>query len=292
MTSNPGFGATTPATEVAQALGASIKGRTGIFIWFANIYSMTDWFSVLVTGVSPEGLGRTTVLSIASQSPALLILASRTLSNLETVKQEIRKKYPEASVHKVVLDLSSQKSIRTAAAEINQSVEHLDVLINNAGVNSRTRKQTAQGIELVFGVNHVGPFLLTKLLMPKLRAAAERPNIPKGSTRIINLTSQGHRLSPIRFSDYNFEKAAYEVPESEKPPPGLPDRLLKGEGGYLLFLAYGQSKTANILHAMSLTDALRGQGIISFSVHPGSMYSRQGTSVEGSDWQFHHADLL
>ncbi|TVY65565.1 Short-chain dehydrogenase TIC 32-chloroplastic-like protein [Lachnellula suecica] len=156
----------------------------------------------------------------------------------------------------VEINLASQASIRKAAEEIKALTPKLDVIINNAGINVLTHEYTAEGIELHFGTNHIGLFLLTNLLLK----AFPKP-------RVVNLTSAGHRLSPIRFSDYNFTKK--DVPEAEQPPPGLPAQFFEGGGAYSGFVAYGQSKTANILFSVSL----QRRGIASYAVHPGSIWT-------------------
>jgi NAD(P)-dependent dehydrogenase (short-subunit alcohol dehydrogenase family) len=116
-----------------------------------------------------------------------------------------------------------------------------------------------------FGVNHIGLFLLTNLLIPLIRTAATTSR--KGATRIVNLTSAGHRLSPIRFSDYNF--SIKEIPLDERPPAGLPLSVFNPEKGFSTFVAYAQSKTGNILFSVALEKRLSGGGIRSFAVHPG-----------------------
>lgn len=189
------------------------------------------------------------------------------------MQSQIQKHHPDVRTAAITLDLSSQCSIRTAAKEITALTPSLDILINNAGVMHPTRHFTADGVEMLFGTNHIGPFLLTNLLMPLLRQAAAKSQ--NGSVRIVNLTSQGHRISPIRFSDYNFDKQPAQLPESERPAPNLPPSFLDfNEGtGYTGFLAYGQSKTANILFTRSLNSKFSSKevGIQSFAVHPGSI---------------------
>jgi NAD(P)-dependent dehydrogenase (short-subunit alcohol dehydrogenase family) len=127
------------------------------------------------------------------------------------------------------------------------------------------RETTEEGIEVQFGTNHIGHFLFTNLLMPQLKNAAKASG--PGSTRIINVTSAGHRLSPIRFHDYNFE--GKEVPIDERPPEGLPPMFSPTAEGYNGWLAYGQSKAANILFTVYLSQHLKSSGIVSYSVHPG-----------------------
>lgn len=209
---------------------------------------------------------------------------------------ELAQKYPSVIVHKVPLDLSSLDSVKTAAAQIDTLVDHIDVLINNAGLCSMSRNpvQTPGDtvVDLQFATNHLGPFLFTHLLIPKLRAATAAPNGSetgggngpttrnRGTTRIINLSSHGHAMSPVRFHDYQFHHYVYDgVPESQKPPKGLPEGFLRTVDGYPALIGYGQSKTANILHATELTRRFRKKGrkggndddILALSVHPGTI---------------------
>lgn len=161
--------------------------------------------------------------------------------------------------------------MREAAAAIARLVPTLDLLINNAGAVVMTRQLTAEGIELQFGANHVGHFLLTRQLMPLLEAAAARDGGGGGgggATRIVNLSSQGHRCSPVRFHDINIE--GKEVPEEEKQPSYMPPTFTRAnEDGYIPIAAYGQSKSANILFSMGLQKRLKSRGIAAFAVHPG-----------------------
>jgi NAD(P)-dependent dehydrogenase (short-subunit alcohol dehydrogenase family) len=219
-------------------------------------------------GASPNSLGEHIALAISRHSPSLLILASRTASKINTVISSIHAITPNCPVKSLTLDLSSQSSIRKAAKEIETLTSKLDIIINNAALNVPDYETTTEGIEMHFGTNHIGLFLLTNLLLPNILLAASQSAIP-GSTRIINLTSAGHRLSPIRFSDFNFLKKYGELPEKEKPPTGLPKALMDPEVKYSPFVAYGQSKTGNILFSVSLIERLKDRGVLSFSVHPG-----------------------
>jgi NAD(P)-dependent dehydrogenase (short-subunit alcohol dehydrogenase family) len=207
-------------------------------------------------------------LAIAAHKPALLVLASRSQTKINKVIEEIRSNGSNIPVSSVVVDLSSFPSIRSAATSIKTLTSKLDIIINNAAVNPLSRQLTERGIELHFGTNHLGPFLLTNLLLPQLELAAKSSGVP-GSTRIVNLTSQGHRISPIRFSDINFEKLSRDLPVGEKPSPGLPPAFFDPEKAFSPFVAYGQSKTANILFSVHLTKLLKEKGIRSYAVHPG-----------------------
>jgi NAD(P)-dependent dehydrogenase (short-subunit alcohol dehydrogenase family) len=229
-------------------------------------------YLVLLVGVSPNSLGEHIALSIARHSPSLLILASRTASKVNEVINIIHSIAPSATIKPITLDLSSQFSIRSAAPKIILRAPNLDIIINNAAVNVPDYMTTREGIEMHFGVNHIGLFLLTNLLLPSVLLAASSSPVP-GSTRIVNLTSAGHRLSPIRFSDYNFLKKDGELVEEERPPRGLPKALRDPDVAYSPFVAYGQSKTGNILFSVSLAQALKERGVRSFSVHPGCEFT-------------------
>ncbi|KAF2689156.1 NAD(P)-binding protein [Lentithecium fluviatile CBS 122367] len=249
--SHPEWNQETGGLEVAKAFGDQIRGR-----------------SVLITGVSPEGIGSTTALSIASQSPTLLILASRTPSKVETVAKSIKDAYPTTNVKTVLLDLMSQDSVRKAAAEVAKLTDRLDIIINNAAIMTPRYQLTAEGIEAQFGANHIGHFLLTNLLIPQLLAAAKEST--QGSTRVVNLTSLGHRLSPVRFHDYNFE--GKDIPPEEEHIP-LKGAFAKGDGAYNGYVAYGQAKSANVLFSVELNKLLNAKGIVSYAVHPGSIWT-------------------
>jgi len=160
----------------------------------------------------------------------------------------------------------SQDSIRAAAKEIGTLTDRLDLVINNAGVMTQTRTSTKEGIEGQFGANHIGHFLLTNLLAPQLLAAAEKST--PGATRVVNLTSLGHRISPVRFSDWNI--TGKDIPDEEKNPGPLPPLFTENAlDGYNGWVAYGQAKTANILFSMGLNERVGGKGVVSLAVHPG-----------------------
>lgn len=197
----------------------------------------------LITGTSANGLGAQYATMLAKHSPAQLILVSRSKAKVEPVIEEIRALDAGLNVKFVQCELSDQDSIRHAADIIikDKSVPKIDIVINNAGIMGLDEYTSDKhGIELQLSSNHLGHFLLTNLLMPKILAAGR-------GARIINLTSHGHRIGPFRFDDANFQDGKDYDPWS----------------------SYGQSKTANILFTVELARRLSGAGVHAFSVHPG-----------------------
>ncbi|KAF2740097.1 NAD(P)-binding protein [Polyplosphaeria fusca] len=264
---HPEWNQETGGLDVAKAFSRDIQGK-----------------KVLITGVSSESIGSSTALAIASQKPALLLLASRTQSKLDEVVRSIHDAYPNVQTKTVILDLMSQQAVRRAAEEVLGITDELDVIINNAGIMTPTRLWTVEGIEGQFGAGHIGHFLFTNLLVSRLQASA-RSKQP-GATRVVNLTSLGHRLSPIRFHDYNFEDKP--IPDEEKHPENLPALFLKypeGQGVYNGYISYGQAKTANILFSVGLNQRLRHDGIVSYAVHPGSIWTGLSRDLDAEGQQ-------
>lgn len=184
MSPRPEFGAKTNAVDVAAAFPHSIAQRTFV-----------------ITGVSPNSLGSTTAAALASQKPARLILAGRPIEKVKTTIEWLKSEYPGVQYDDaLLLDLSSQASVRAATDKINASTDIPKIrgIINNAGVMAVPEQNLVDGIELTFATNHVGHFLFANLLIEKLIAAAQAAETP---VRIINVTSFGHFFSPIRFSD-------------------------------------------------------------------------------------------
>ncbi|KZW02492.1 NAD(P)-binding protein [Exidia glandulosa HHB12029] len=218
-TSHAEFGERTTGDEVVSAFAERVKDR--IFV---------------VTGPSATGIGATTLTSLAKAHPAALVLAGRNPATFSSVVDEIKRIDPNIKVVTVVLDLSSLAGTRKAAAELlgNADIPHIDVLINNAGIMATPFAKTADGIESQFHACHIGHWLFTNLLLPKLRAAREPV--------VVNLTSSGHRFGTGDFDDINFEKKPYNP-----------------------WAAYGNGKCANVLFSVSLTE----RGIKSVAVQPG-----------------------
>lgn len=182
---NPDFGFSTTAETVASHYSTQIQGKT-----------------ILITGVSPGGLGLYTAKVLAAHSPLLLILAARSQNSLEAARDEILAQTPECNIKFLELDLSCTRTVRSSASEVNSwtDVKGIDILINNAGIMSTPFALNEDGIESQFATNHIGPWLFTNLIMDKLVTA-------KG--RIVNVSSVGHVYGGVRFDDWNFEVRTY-----------------------------------------------------------------------------------
>ncbi|KAF1844034.1 NAD(P)-binding protein [Cucurbitaria berberidis CBS 394.84] len=204
---------------------------------------------VLTTGVTQGGIGSFFVQEIAKHKPALLILAGRSPSKVHATVDKIKATPESADVvtRVLILDLASQQLVRDAAEEVlSYAEDHIDVLVNSAGIMAGPYRTTKEGIELQFGSNHIGHFLFTNLIMPKILASK--------SPRIVNVSSDGHRFSAVRFEDPSFS----------------------GGVAYDEWEAYGQSKTANILFSKALAEKLGPRGLKAYSLHPGQAL---GTSL-------------
>jgi NAD(P)-dependent dehydrogenase (short-subunit alcohol dehydrogenase family) len=256
MASHAEFDQATEALDAAKAFPDQIKGKT-----------------IIVTGVSKLGIGFTTAQAFASQAPAHLIIASRTPANIQECIDAIKADYPDVDYRPLKLDLGSQEAVREAAKEVMSwdDVPEINLVVNSAGImNLPERKFSPEGIELTFATNHIGHFLFTNLLMPKLLKSAE--SSPKGATRIINVTSLSPTVAGIRWSDINFDKISTDLPEDEQPNYQMMNMWGQGpaEGkSYLPIEAYNQSKAGNVLFSVGLNKRLADKGILSFACHPG-----------------------
>ncbi|KAJ5731634.1 short-chain dehydrogenase [Penicillium malachiteum] len=215
---------------------------------------------ILITGPSPNSLAAKFAMTISVHAPAMIILASRDTSKLEELAASIKEIGPAIAIRILRLDLSSQASIREAAQEVNsyEDVPYIDVLVNSAGLMAVPYSQTQEGIELQFGVNHVGHFLFTNLIMGKLISEDG-----SRSSRVLNVSSVGHELSRVRFEDYNFKDGQY----------------------YNRWYAYGQSKSANMLFSVALAARLAKKGLICVSLHPGSVFTNLSSHLDKDAWE-------
>jgi len=238
-----------------QILEHSGHHNTSLLLCLSLTEIISDLITVVITGPTAGGLGAQTAIFLAQGKPAELLLLGRSESKATSVIEKIRSISPTTSVKFVQLDLTRFASIRSAAEIIN-TVKKIDVLINNAGIMGvKDYTLTPEGLESQFGANHIGHFLLTNLLMPKIEAAG------KGA-RIVNLTSNGLELHEMRFDDHNFSNGKVYDP----------------------WQAYGQSKTANSLFTIALASKLASKGIRSFCVHPGAIATNLGGAIEPDEW--------
>jgi retinol dehydrogenase-12 len=196
----------------------------------------------MITGAS-SGVGRATALGLARLGATLLLVCRDRGRGEETVA-EIRDTTGNRAVTLMLADLSSQESIRALAREFLATAQPLHVLVNNAGIVNLRRSVTAEGIETVFAVNHLAYFLLTHLLLDRLKESAP--------ARIVNVASHAHRFSGIDFDD------------------------LEAARRYRAMRVYGQSKLANILFTYELARRLTGTGVTVNCVHPGAVASGLG----------------
>ncbi|KAF4826205.1 Short-chain dehydrogenase TIC 32 [Colletotrichum tropicale] len=164
------------AGELATLYAAQIKGKI-----------------ILTTGVSPGGVGAAFVKALATVEPALLVLAGRNPGKVQQTAEAISEQSPSVKVRTLDLDLASLEGVRKAAATGNawDDVPRIDVLVNNAAVMAVNWATSPEGLDSQFVTNYLGPFLFTNLLIDKL--------LKSPAPRIINVTSDGHRLGPVRF---------------------------------------------------------------------------------------------
>jgi NAD(P)-dependent dehydrogenase (short-subunit alcohol dehydrogenase family) len=222
------FGATSTTDEVLS--GVNLQGKR-----------------ILVTGVS-AGLGIETARSLAAHG-ANVVGAARDLKKAEAATAQVRRDAATAdgNFELVALDLASLKSVRACAEELLAKGQFFDVIIANAGVMATPFGHTADGFETQFGTNHLGHFVLVNRIAPLLR----------NGSRLINLSSAGHRYSNADLDDPNFERTPYEP-----------------------FVAYGRSKTANIQFAVAFDRRHRGRGVRAAAVHPGVIETELARHVD------------
>ncbi|XP_023153827.2 retinol dehydrogenase 12 [Amphiprion ocellaris] len=207
-----------------------------------------DGKTVLITGAN-TGIGKETSRDMAGRG-ARVVMACRDLTRAEQAAEEVRRSTGNGNVVIRHLDLASIYSVRQFAKDFLDSEDRLDILINNAGVMMCPKWLTEDGFETQLAVNHLGHFLLTNLLLPKLKSSAP--------SRVVNVSSIAHRGGRINFDDLFFSRRTYSPLES-----------------------YRQSKLANVLFSRELARRLSGTGVSSFSLHPGVIRTELGRHVEG-----------
>ena len=207
---------------------------------------------VLVTGVS-SGLGVETARSLAAHG-AQVVGAARDLKKVDAATAQVRKDAAAngGSFEVVAVDLASLKTVRACADGLLKKGDPFDVIIANAGVMATPFGHTEDGFETQFGTNHLGHFVLVNRIAPLLRTGG----------RLINLASAGHRFANVDLDDPNFERTPYDP-----------------------WVAYGRSKTANILFAVAFDARHRDRGIRAAAVHPGGIQTELGRHMNPADWQ-------
>jgi NAD(P)-dependent dehydrogenase (short-subunit alcohol dehydrogenase family) len=193
---------------------------------------------ILVTGPS-AGIGVETARSLAAHG-AHVVGAARDLKKAETAAAQVRKDAAanDGSFELIELDLANLTSVRACADRVLAKGDPFDVIIANAGVMATPFSQTLDGFETQFGTNHLGHFVFVNRIAPLLRAGG----------RLINVSSAGHRYSNVDLNDPNFERTPYDP-----------------------MVAYGRSKTANILFAVAFDKRHRNRGVRAAAVHPGAI---------------------
>jgi len=201
----------------------------------------------LITGAS-GGIGLVTALEIARQGLQVVIVSSNEQRCAAAVAK-IRAQTGNQAVNFLVADLSSQAQVRDLAQRFHQKYQRLDILINNAGGIFMKRKETVDGIELTWALNHLSYFLLTHLLLDTLKASTP--------ARIINVSSNAHTGGGINFDD------------------------LEGKRFYFGWLAYAQSKLANVLFTFELARRFQNSGVTANVLHPGFVATNFGYNNRG-----------
>jgi NAD(P)-dependent dehydrogenase (short-subunit alcohol dehydrogenase family) len=222
------FGATSTTDEVLS--GVNLHGKR-----------------ILVTGVS-AGLGVETARSLVAHG-AHVVGAARDLIKAEPATAQVRSDAAEngGSFELIKLDLANLKSVRACADELVAKGEPFDVIIANAGVMATPFGHTADGFETQFGTNHLGHFVLVNRIAHLMR----------NGSRLVNLSSSGHRYSNVDLDDPKFERTPYEP-----------------------FVSYGRSKTANILFAVAFDERNRERGVRAAAVHPGGIQTELGRHID------------
>ncbi len=201
-----------------------------------------DGKTAIITGAN-TGIGLETAVDFAQRN-GRVVLACRSEEKGEAAVELVKKRSGNNNVLFMQLDLASLESVRSFSARALDSEAHIDILVNNAGVMACPSMKTVDGYEMQFGVNHLSHFLLTNLLLDRIKEAP--------SARIVNLSSMGHKWGKINFDDLNLTQ------------------------NYSPWIAYFQSKLANVLFTRSLAKRLQGTNVTTNSVHPGGVRTELG----------------
>ena len=226
------FGATSTTDEVLA--GIDLSGKR-----------------ILVTGVS-AGLGVETARALAAHG-AQVVGAARDLKKAHTATEEVRAQAANGGgLELVELDLANLASVRAAADALVADGRPFDLVIANAGVMATPFGKTADGFETQFGTNHLGHFVFVNRIA----------GLMKPGSRLVNLSSAGHRFADVDLEDPNFDHTPYAE-----------------------FVAYGRSKTANILFAVEFDRRHKAQGVRATAVHPGGIQTELGRHMSAETLQ-------
>lgn len=214
----------------------------------------------IVTGAN-AGIGKATAVGLA-QRGASVVMVCRSLERGEAARAEIIERSGGSDVHLLIANLASQAEIRQLAETILDQFPRLDVLINNAAIIPLRRSISVDGLELQLAVNHLAPFLLTNLLLERLKASAP--------ARIINVSSGVHRGATIPFDDLQSERRYHHTS------------------------VYAMTKLMNVLFTKELARRLAGSGVTAYSLHPGVPATKLSTNYAGYDGEARasFADLM
>lgn len=200
----------------------------------------------VITGAT-SGIGKVTALELAKKDHAVYLLV-RNVEKGQQLQQEITAQTGNRNVYVIHCDLTDMKTVCTAANELKGKLFAINTLINNAGGIVPKRQLSADGLEYTFALNHLGHFLLTTALMPLLE---------RGQARIINISSEAHKIGRPIFANVQFEH------------------------DYSSFKAYGLAKLFNIYFTKSLAERFGQKGVTAYAIHPGLVNTGFGSELSG-----------
>jgi len=225
---------------IGGVLGSLAVGGVLLRMWMQGTKCRStarlDGKTVVITGAN-TGIGKETALDL-SRRGAKIVMLDVNVEKGELAADEVRKS-SEGDVIFQKIDLASLKSVRECCDQLGNSLDKIDILINNAGIGAIPKRMTEDGLEKQIGTNYFGHFLLTNLLMPLIKKAAP-------GARIINVTSSAYKSGQIQWEDINWENTPYDS-----------------------YRAYQQSKLAIVLFSKELARRVDGSGVTVYAVHPG-----------------------
>ncbi|MBQ7637008.1 MAG: SDR family oxidoreductase [Lachnospiraceae bacterium] len=195
--------------------------------------------TAIVTGAN-SGMGMATVRALSDMGAKVIMLCRSEKRGKEAFDTLMAEK--ERDLEMILCDLGDYDSIRDFVEKVEERYARIDILVNNAGFIALNRQETKEGLEMQFGVNYVGHFLLTSLLIDRMQPGA----------RIVNVSSGAHKIGKIHFEDINLERS------------------------FNVFKAYGQSKLATVLYTRELAKRLEAKGITVNCCHPGAVATNMG----------------